>query len=237
MDAYVEYLYKLVAQHGLSWETIEYYHSLYKKLVSREYMENVRSSTKEGILENLLDAAEKFDVDTLEGSLASVFILHQVAEEWLFDLLELIRFYIDLKMFPDRLSHRPAEKLKLFDLICEIENSIDFEDKEDLVRYGKLLNQNRNKIAHALLKRSSLDDIKIETDEFHKNFDKLYEALEGSDDDTYGASEELLERIKSFHKWSDEFYDKYRDQLIEILESDDIDFLGEEEYDDGSKAD
>jgi len=227
MDDYFEYLYDLIIKHELSDEEVEYSQSLYRKLINLEYMENGRSTTKEGILEKLLETVEKFDTDTIEGALASVFIYHQVAEEWLFDLLELTRFYIDLKLYPDRITHKPSEGLKLIALISEIDNSIDFEYKEDLIRYGRLVNQKRNEIAHALLKKNSLKEIKQETDKFEKHFYNLFKALEGDGEKSYGAIESLLEMIKSFHKWSDEFYDKHKFLLTDILETNDIDFLEE----------
>jgi hypothetical protein len=230
MDDYFEYLYDLIIKHELSDEEVEYSQSLYRKLINREYMENGRSTTKEGILENLLETVEKFDIDTIEGALASVFIYHQIAEEWLFDLLELTRFYIDLKLYPDQITHKPAEGLKLHALISEIDNSIDFEYKEDLIKYGRLVNNKRNEIAHTLLKKNSLEEIKIETDEFERHFYNLFQALEGDGEKSYGAIESLLEMIKSFHKWSDEFYDKHRFLLTEILEMNDIDFLEEANF-------
>jgi hypothetical protein len=42
--------------------------------VSLDYMENGRSTTKEGILEKLIETVEKFDTNTIDGALASVFI-------------------------------------------------------------------------------------------------------------------------------------------------------------------
>jgi hypothetical protein len=54
--------------------------------------------------------------------------------------------------------------------------------------------------------------------------------LEGDGEKSYGAIESLLEMIKSFHKWSDEFYDKHRFLLTEILEMNDIDFLEEANF-------
>jgi uncharacterized protein YaaN involved in tellurite resistance len=148
----------------------------------------------------------------------------------LFDFLELTRFYIDLKLYPDRIIHKPSEGLKLNALISEIDNSIDFEHKEDLIKYGRLVNQKRNKIAHALLKKSSLEDIKKEADEFEKHFNNLYQVLEGDVEESYGAFEDVLEMIKSFHKWSDQFFDKHRFLLTEILEMNEIDFIEEADF-------
>jgi len=229
MNDDIDYLYGLIVKHELSSEEVEYSQSLYRKLMNHDYMEKGRSTTKEGILEKLLETAEKFEADTIEGALASVFIYHQVAEEWLFDLLELTRFYIDLKLYPDRITHKPSEGLKLNALISEIDNSIYFEHKEDLIKYGQLVNQKRNETAHALLKKSSLEEIEKEADKFKKHFYNLYHALEGKEE-SYGARECLLEMIKSFHKWSDEFYDKHRFLLTEILEMNDIDFIDEEAF-------
>lgn len=230
MNDYIEYLYDLIIKHELSDEEVEYSQSLYRKLMNDEYLEIGRSTTKKGILKKLVETTKKFDTDTVEGALASVFIYHQVAEEWLFDFLELTRFYIDLKLYPDRITHKSSEGLKLNALINEIENSVDFERKEDLIKYGRLVNQKRNEIAHALLKKSSLEEIKKEADEFKKHFNNLYQALEGDAEESFCASECLLEMIGSFHKWRDEFHDKYRFSLTEILEMNDIDFIEEKAF-------
>lgn len=232
MSRYIDYLYGLVDRNGLENEEITFSQSLYEKLMNRDYMENGRSKTKEDVLESLINEVEKFNVNTLEGALASVFIYHQIAEEWLFDLLELIRFYIDLKLYPDQIPHenlrKASEGQKMSGLLAEIKSLIAFEHKDDVVKYGDLINQKRNVIAHKLLQQNSVEAIKKETANFRKHFELFRRELEGDVKSPDGARESLLERIKEFHKWSDNFYDKYLLLLAEVLEDNEISFVSEE---------
>ena len=54
--------------------------------------------------------------------------------------------------------------------------------------------------------------------------------MEGDVEESYGAFEDVLEMIKSFHKWSDQFFDKHRFLLTEILEMNEIDFIEEADF-------
>jgi hypothetical protein len=229
-ENYIEYLYEKIQESNLISENIEYSHGLFRKLISRQYMDNGRSSTKEKILEQLLDTAEKIDTSSIEGAISSAFIYHQVAEEWLYDFLELIRFFIDLKLYPHRIKHRTSDGIKLGALISEIESTIDFDKKEDLIKYSRLVNQYRNSFAHDLLKKDSIEAIKRDFDKFLEHFDKMYEALEGIEEVHYGAREYLLESIKQFNKWSDKFHDQHFFLLDDVLSCSDIEFLSEEQF-------
>jgi len=233
---YIDYLYDKVLEVERIDAEIEYSHSLYLKLTSREYMENGRTSTKQSTLDHLLDVAEKLDVKSLEGAIASVFIRHQIAEEWLFDILELARFYVDLKMYPDRISHINSEGLQLHGLIKELNSLVDFEEKENLVKYAGLVNQYRTKIAHDLLKKDSLDDIQRDSNKFHEHFDQTMKSLYGTENDPYGCRESLLEMIKYFNKWSDAFHDVYSSLLEETLEDLGAQFMSEDEYEKMNKS-
>ncbi|WP_334978727.1 hypothetical protein [Nostoc sp.] len=229
-ENYTEYLYEKIRKANFNHEEIEYSHGLFRKLVSRQYMDNGRSSTKERILEQLLDTANKIDTSSVEGAISSAFIYHQIAEEWLYDFLELIRFFIDLKLYPERIQHRSSDGMKLGVLITEIESSINFENKENLIKYSRLVNQYRNSFAHDLLKKDSVEAIKKDFNKFMEHFNKMHEALEGTEEIPYGAREALLELIKNFNKWSDEFHDKHIFLLTETLEENDIQYLDEEKF-------
>lgn len=219
---YPEYLYSKLQQSGLVGEEVEHCQSLYRKLFSLQYVENGRSSTKEKVLEQLLDTAEKIDKSSIEGALSSAFIYHQIVEEWMYDLLELMRFFIDLKLYPDRIKHRSSEKMKLNALIDEIESSIDFVNKVDLIKTARLVNQERNSLAHDLLKKDSLEALKKDLDRYIEHFNRMYDEL-GE------AQDYLLGRIKWFRKWSDGFYDKHISFLTEILEEEGITHFSEGE--------
>ena len=226
-EKYIKYLHNKIIGAEPDYEELEYYNSLFLKLSSREYMENGRSETKNDVLGNLIN---KLDFSSINGAVSSVLISHQIAEEWLYDLLELARFAVDLKMFPNRIHHKFSENLQLNGLVSEIEILIDFRKKQEVIKYAKLVNNYRNKIAHNLLKLDSIEAIKKEAVKFNEHFEKLYSALEGTDEDSFGARESLLCHIKNYHKWSDEFYDKYKDILLEIIEDLDINHLSQEEF-------
>ena len=243
---YTEYLYEKIHKANVIYEEIEYYekihkanviyeeieysHGIFRKLISRQYMDNGRSTTKEKILEQLLDTAKVIDTSSIEGAISSAFIYHQVAEEWLYDFLELISFFIDLELYPNKIQHRSSEGMKLGALISEIESSINFENKEDLIKYSRLVNQYRNSFAHDLLKKDSVEAIKKDFDKFMDHFNKMHEALEGTEEGPYGAREYLLELIRQFNKWSGEFHEKHIVLLTETLQESDIQYLSEEHF-------
>lgn len=230
-EKYITYLHKKLTDAEVIDEEIQYYHSMFSKLSSRDYMENGRSTTKDGILDELLESTEELDKETIGGAVSSVLIYHQVAEEWLYDLLELARFAVDLKLFPERIQHNSSKKLQLNGLISEIEKLIEFERKHDVVKYARLVNQYRNKIAHDLLKQDSIEAIKKEVSKFMDHFDNLYTALEGTEEEPYdGARESLFEHIKTYSKWSDEFYDKYMYYLIDLIEDLEIEYQDQEQF-------
>ncbi|WP_016952082.1 hypothetical protein [Anabaena sp. PCC 7108] len=231
MTDYIEYLHDKIQHAGLSDDEIEYSHSLYQKLINRQYMENGRSKTKQGILDQLLNSAENIDNSFIEGAISSVIIYHQIAEEWLYDLLELIRFLIDLMLYPERIKHKSTDNLHLNGFIQEIESSIDFDKKKEIIEYAKDVNKYRNQIAHDLLKKDSLKLITQDAEKFSEHFTKMSKALEGTKEEPYGARESLLEKIKYYSKWSDAFEDKYKSLLTEILEDNEVKFLSQEEFD------
>lgn len=235
-EEYTNYLFnKIIETEKLS-EELKHYHSLFLRLSSRDYMKNGRSATKEGILDELLNSTEDLDKETIGGAVSSVLIFHQVAEEWLYDLLELARFAVDLKLFPERITHTPSEKLQLNGLAGEIEKLIDFDKKQDVLKYSRLVNQYRNKIAHDLLKQDNIETIKKEVSKFMEHFDSLFESLEGTEKEPYGARESLFEHIKFYHKWSDEFYDKYIYYLQDVLGSLEIPYENEDTFEQDKKA-
>lgn len=225
-STYISYLVGLVKDANAKDDILEHMAALYDRLVRWE-LTGHRQTTKPEIVEKLLNVVDELEKTSFEGSLASVFILHQIAEEWVFELLSVMRFAVDLKLSWLRVDHKNVEKMNFSGIYEEIERSFDFTTKEALMNSSREMNRIRNRIAHELLKIDSLESIQRDVRRYLEAFQKFDETLDE-------AMEEMRDLVKQFWKWSDGFQEDLVDHLRERLEDHGITFMNEDEFEEAS---
>lgn len=193
----------------------EYLFQLYSDLKSLSYLDSFRDNVNTELIDNLKKLADSTDKTKIENAISAVFIYHQIAEEWLHELLALTSFVVKLQLFNQRIRFDNVTEIKISRLIKKINDTIPFEKKDQIVQCVTTMNQIRNNIAHNLFVTDSLEYIQKQTTQFFEHNDKLSGYL----DDAY---EDVFENIKSYWKFSDEFIDKLRDHLTRLLNDHDI---------------
>lgn len=217
---YIEYLHSLGKAEDIFDDDTDYLFLLYSELKSLSYMDSSRDIVNTELIDKLKKLADSTDKTKIENAISAVFIYHQIAEEWLYELLALTRFVIKLQLFNQRIRFEKVSEIKFSRLIKKINDTIPFEKKEQVVQYATVMNKTRNDIAHNLFKADSLENIQKQVTQFLEQNEKFSQHL----DDAY---EDVYETIKSYWKWSDEFIDKLRDHLTQLLEDHDIAYEAE----------
>jgi hypothetical protein len=233
MGRYIEYLYNLVPEIHRD-TTIGRGFNLYKSLADISYRENIRLNKNQTLVTRLQNSVNDLELDSLAGAIASVFILHQIAEELLHDVLMLTRFYMDLKLYPNFIERSPKEKRddekKLSDYISSIQTSISFEGKIELIQAANHVNKLRNEFAHDLLEKESEQMIIRDSKIFREKFQIFEAAVNGDGEKIFGVKNILLEKVKSLWKFSDGFLDVLRQEIQMTLDDENISYMQEEAF-------
>ena len=177
-EDYIEYLYNLAKDENLIGEDTEYLFQLYSELKSLSYMDSSRDIVNTELIDKLVDAADSMDKASIEGSISSTFIYHQIAEEWLHEILALSRFVIKLELFDKKITFEKLRDAKFSVLIKEVNRTIPFEGKEQIVQCAGNMNKIRNDIAHNLFKSDSIGHIQGQVSEFLNNNNRFNENLD-----------------------------------------------------------
>lgn len=210
---WLRFLMSEVDRHGLMDDDLAHLCTLYKRLDSRSYLDGTPAkATDPEFVTELQNWAESLDVTRMDGGVAAVFVCHQLAELWLADFLVLQRLIVDLRLGSFRIAHASIEALSVSGLCQQIEMSIVVPSREDVLSTARALNASRNRIAHKLLQSTSLTDILRECEHFRGQFTRLRERLSN-------ATEEALETIKEFSKWSDLFEGEFESALLSRLDA------------------
>ncbi len=105
-------------------------------------------------------AEDAFLYDTVYGYLSSVLIYHQLVEEIIERILENVRFFIQLSIFPMQINF-PEQKNRMFGvLLKELESTVEFDEKEAILQKAQEINTIRIQLVHKLTKQTTLDDVK-----------------------------------------------------------------------------
>lgn len=118
---------------------------------------------------------------TLDGQLSALLIYNQLAEEMTRLLLECARFYIQLRLRPAEIRFKDPSKPMMGYWIGQLENTIDFDGKDEFIRYVRELNQLRNTVFHGITKHPSAEVLKRRL----KPAKKLHDQLFGRFHDSY----------------------------------------------------
>ncbi|MDP2682393.1 MAG: hypothetical protein Q8P28_06255 [Deltaproteobacteria bacterium] len=100
------------------------------------------------ILNDMADKA--FSKNTIEGYIAAVAIYHQISSDMIELLLEDIHFLTQCSLYPLELHFKKRKNPMFGALLDELEHSIDFKQKKDLLSQCHRLNQIRITMVHKL---------------------------------------------------------------------------------------
>ncbi len=199
---YVAYLSDLLRDSGLLSDDLEHLLGLYEELQSKTYFSHGRPSTSSKLMGDLQEFVTPTSDDSLASIVGKVFISHQLIEEQFFRIVKASHFLIDLRMGIYRVRHPDAEKQNLYHLCNELERSVDFPSRSELVQEARRINGIRNRIAHSLLSEKSSSDLRLRAEEYLVGFRRVQSILDSSLDELYFT-------IKDFGKWSDMFEDDF----------------------------
>lgn len=126
-------------------------------------------------------ADNSFNLGTFEGEFASMLMYHQLIESMCKHLLEDCHFFIQLSVYPTDIEFKVSEKRMLGYYIDELQNSIDFIDKEDLIQKVNDFNSMRNKIVHGMT-RKNVALLSVELSHVKNKFDEIFELYDNIQD-------------------------------------------------------
>lgn len=110
---------------------------LYIRLESRDYFNDCRPSTSPFLVNDLLGLMSDNYENSVAAIVGKVFISHQIAEEWFFQLLKACQFLIDLRMGSYRIRHIDAEKHNLHGMCRTLEMYVDFRSRQNLLKVAR----------------------------------------------------------------------------------------------------
>ena len=112
-------------------------------------------------LEELDEVANTaFAKDTIEGSLASMLIYHQLSEEMLRLLVRDSQFFIQLAVFPSEIVFPERRRMTYGQVIDDLQGTISFPGKNELLDKANELNGIRIDLVHRLTAQTTLAEIK-----------------------------------------------------------------------------
>ena len=123
-------------------------------------------------------ADNAFLKNTTEGYLAALLVYHQICEEMIKLLVECSDLYIQCAVFPSEIKRVRRDKMVFGQLLIELKNGLMDAETEKFMQYCKSLNELRIRMVHKLTLKESLNDVRKQTKQAKKLFDKAFSAHE-----------------------------------------------------------
>ncbi len=113
---------------------------------------------------NRLDrlASRAYERNTVDGALAAVLVYHQLTEEMVRLLIQDIRFFVQLAVFPAEITFSDRRRQMFGQLAQELDDGLDFPGKERFLRRAARLNKIRIQVVHALPRRGNLAGLRTQ---------------------------------------------------------------------------
>lgn len=124
-------------------------------------------------------ADNSFEQDTFEGKFAAMLMYHQIIEAMCMHLLEDCHFFIQLSVYPTTIEFKMPEKKMLGYYVYELQNSINFSNKDIFIQKVTNFNNMRNNVVHKMTKNNIaeqdvlLSHIKNAFDEIFALYDSI----------------------------------------------------------------
>lgn len=134
-------------------------------------------------LNELDDFAEHaFSYDSVYGYLSAVLIYHQLSEEIIKLVLKNAEFFIQVSIFPMEIKFPKNNKMMFGKLLNELENTVEFEQKEQILNKSRELNKIRIQIVHGLTKQTSLERVPELANQVKNLYDEIFVLCEEVND-------------------------------------------------------
>lgn len=157
---------------SLKKNTMEYFRKLEEFIVSEELWPAFRNPESIAELERV--AAEVYSKGSLEGSLSSILIYQQIAEEMVWVLLKDCQSMIKICLMGQaEIIFSDQHKAMFGRLIDELKNTINFENKIEFIRECNALNSIRISVVHGLSKNTELAEIRTMAEQAKKHFESI----------------------------------------------------------------
>jgi len=125
-------------------------------------------------LEQLLKlAGEAKGRGTTDGYLASILIIHQIAEEMIKVLIDDALFYTQLKLYPLPFEPTRTKKGMFGQYLSNLKSTVWFQNKKYIVEDAEGLNAIRISIVHGLTKPDALSVVEKNVTEAWKHYSRL----------------------------------------------------------------
>ncbi len=135
----------------------EYTKKIVNRLNAPEAWPGIKSIERSNDL--LAVASDSMGRGTVDGYLAGVLVLHQLAEEILALLIDDAEFFIQLKLYPYPFEIKRPKRMMFGKVIDQTESTVWFQNKRYIVDSAKELNQIRIAIVHGLTKDFSAQTV------------------------------------------------------------------------------
>ena len=151
---------------------MEYFRKLEEFILSEELWPAFRNPESIAELERV--AAEVYSKGSLEGSLSSILIYQQIAEEMVWVLLKDCQSMIKICLMGQaEIIFSDQHKAMFGRLIDELKNTINFENKIEFIRECNALNSIRISVVHGLSKNTELAEIRTMAEQAKKHFESI----------------------------------------------------------------
>lgn len=152
-----------------------------KKRLLNEDWPNYSNPDRMAELDGLADDALSISNIDATTCIASILILQQMTEELIRVLLESSQFLMQAQLLPLEISFKPAKRAMFGEILNQLQLSINFQYKQEIIQVAKIINLNRIDVAHKLIQKDNLDDlqntaleVRNRFEEFLKLFDIAY---------------------------------------------------------------
>ncbi|OQW66207.1 MAG: hypothetical protein BVN29_06965 [Nitrospira sp. ST-bin5] len=136
---------------------LNYHHEISERITNRAKWPNFERS--DFLIELNAIAEDSFLHKTIDGYLGALLIYHQLAEEILKLLLEDSQFLIQLRVYPAPIRFPQRRRQMFGNLLDELESTLDFELKPEIIEYARGINDRRIRLVHGLTRESSTENI------------------------------------------------------------------------------
>lgn len=161
---------------------------LIETLTDRDSWPGVRNPDQLKTLDRL--SQEAFARGTLDGTLASVLITHQICDELIKQLIRQCRFVVHLSLavsefeiqFGQDDGAASLDKLMTGQLIAALDATIEFEEKQAFLSLCKEMSEIRNRFAHQLARQTDLAGLRGTAEKYHEKYAHAFALYEQASD-------------------------------------------------------